>query len=87
MWAAPLGTLALVVVPGAANAMTLGNEYTPNVAYGEVSAVLEAGVQLLYLGALLALLGVGSFLVVRQVLIRRELESAAKELQVCMSIA
>lgn len=37
--------------------------------------------QVLYLGALLALLGAGSFLVVRQILIRRELENAAKELQ------
>jgi len=53
-----------------------------NPAYGEVGALLEVSVQFIYLGALLALLGVGSFLVVRQVLIRRELESAAKELQV-----
>ncbi|CAM6117114.1 unnamed protein product [Calypogeia fissa] len=54
---------------------------TPNPVYGDVGAVLEVGVQLLYLGALLTLLGVGSFLVVRQVLIKRELENAAKELQ------
>eukprot|EP00897_Mesotaenium_endlicherianum_P005434 jgi/Mesen1/4919/ME000246S04138 len=62
----------------AAEAATL---YTPNVVYGEVASVLEASVQLLYLGSLLVLLGAGSFLVVRQVLIRRELENAAKELQ------
>lgn len=54
----------------------------PNMAYGEIGQGLEFGVQLIYLGALLALLGVGSFLAVRQVLVRRELESAAKDLQV-----
>jgi len=36
--------------------------------------------QLLYLSVLLSFLGAGSFLVVRQVLLRRELEAAAKEL-------
>ena len=69
---------ALVGFSGAATASVL----EPNMAYGEIGEGLEFGVQLIYLGALLALLGVGSFLVVRQVLIRRELESAAKELQV-----
>jgi hypothetical protein len=69
---------ALVGFSGAANASVL----EPNMAYGEIGAGLEFGVQLIYLGALLSLLGVGSFLVVRQILIRRELESAAKELQV-----
>lgn len=52
-----------------------------NPVYGESAALLEASVQVLYLGALLALLGAGSFLVVRQILVRRELENAAKELQ------
>ncbi|KAG0614726.1 hypothetical protein M758_6G199300 [Ceratodon purpureus] len=66
---------SLVGFPGAASALE------PNMAYGEIGQGLEFGVQLIYLGALLALLGVGSFLVVRQVLIRRELESAAKDLQ------
>jgi len=69
---------ALVGFSGTANASVL----EPNMAYGEMAQGLEFGVQLIYLGALLALLGVGSFLVVRQVLIRRELESAAKDLQV-----
>jgi len=68
---------ALVVFSGAANASTL----EANMAYGEIGEGLEFGVQLIYLGALLALLGVGSFLVVRQVLVRRELEAAAKDLQ------
>lgn len=36
--------------------------------------------QLLYLGLLLSFLAVGAYLVVRQVLIRRELEEAAKVL-------
>jgi tetratricopeptide (TPR) repeat protein len=40
----------------------------------------DAPAQVLYLGALLSFLGAGSFLVVRQVLLRRELEAAAKEL-------
>jgi len=69
---------ALVGFSGTANASVL----ELNMAYGEMAEGLEFGVQLIYLGALLALLGVGSFLVVRQVLIRRELESAAKDLQV-----
>ena len=41
---------------------------------------LETPVQLLYLFSLLGFLVVGAFLVVRQVLIRRELEEAAKVL-------
>jgi tetratricopeptide (TPR) repeat protein len=53
---------------------------TPNAVY-EVSELFEFGIQLIYLGALISLLGVGSFFVVRQVLVRRELENAAKELQ------
>lgn len=53
---------------------------TPNAVY-EVSALFEFGIQLIYLGALISLLGVGSFFVVRQIVIRRELENAAKELQ------
>eukprot|EP01018_Ginkgo_biloba_P015572 Gb_28677 [translate_table: standard] len=55
-------------------------ERMPNAIY-ELGEVLEFGVQLIYLGVLLGLLGVGSFFVVRQILIRRELENAAKELQ------
>jgi hypothetical protein len=77
--AASLVMPALVSFAGAANAIVLGEG---NLAYGEVGAGLEFSVQLIYLGALIVLLGIGSFLVVRQVLIRRELESAAKELQV-----
>ncbi|CAI5485041.1 unnamed protein product [Closterium sp. Yama58-4] len=45
------------------------------------AAPLEFSVLFLYLGGLLALLGFGTFLVVRQVLVKRELENAAKELQ------
>ncbi|BBN01459.1 hypothetical protein MPTK1_2g07550 [Marchantia polymorpha subsp. ruderalis] len=67
--------VASTLYPDSANANTL------NPAYADVGALLEAGVQLIYLGALLILLGVGSFLVVRQVLIKRELETAAKDLQ------
>jgi len=56
-------------------------EARPNAVY-EVSELFEFGIQLIYLGALISLLGIGSFFVVRQIVIRRELENAAKELQV-----
>lgn len=52
-----------------------------NVVY-EVGELFELGIQLSYLLLLLALLGVGSFYVIRQVLVRRELDLSAKELQV-----
>ncbi len=76
-----LSAFSCLTTTGGASAMDIVN-VSANPAYGEVGALLEVSVQFIYLGALLALLGVGSFLVVRQVLIRRELESAAKELQV-----
>jgi hypothetical protein len=41
---------------------------------------LETPIQLIYLVTLLGFLGVGAYLVVRQVLIRRELDEAAKAL-------
>jgi hypothetical protein len=41
---------------------------------------LETPIQLLYLTALLGFLAAGAYLVVRQVLIRRELDEAAKAL-------
>ncbi|GAA0162441.1 hypothetical protein Leryth_001990 [Lithospermum erythrorhizon] len=47
----------------------------------EVGELFELGIQLTYLLLLLALLGVGSFYVIRQVLVRRELDLSAKELQ------
>lgn len=47
---------------------------------GEVGDGLEAPVQLAYLLTLMGFLVVGAYLVVRQVLIRRELEEAAKVL-------
>jgi hypothetical protein len=47
---------------------------------GDVAEGLEAPVQLAYLLTLMGFLVVGAFLVVRQVLIRRELEEAAKVL-------
>lgn len=46
----------------------------------QLSAGLEAPVQLLYLGTLLALLSAAAFLVVRQALRRSELEAASKAL-------
>ncbi|KAJ6952534.1 tetratricopeptide repeat domain-containing protein PYG7 [Populus alba x Populus x berolinensis] len=47
----------------------------------EVGELFELGIQLSYLLLLLALLGVGTFFVIRQVLTRRELDLSAKELQ------
>lgn len=47
----------------------------------EIGELFEVGIQLSYLLLLLALLGVGTFFVIRQVLVRRELDLSAKELQ------
>ncbi|KAL5778943.1 hypothetical protein ACOSQ2_009680 [Xanthoceras sorbifolium] len=47
----------------------------------EIGELFELGIQLSYLLLLLGLLGVGSFFVIRQVLVRRELDLSAKELQ------
>ena len=48
----------------------------------EVAELFELGIQLSYLLILLGLLGAGTFFVIRQVLVRRELDLSAKELQV-----
>ncbi|KAF7136057.1 hypothetical protein RHSIM_Rhsim08G0049700 [Rhododendron simsii] len=47
----------------------------------EIGELFELGIQLSYLLILLSLLGVGTFFVIRQVLVRRELDLSAKELQ------
>lgn len=49
----------------------------------EIGELFELGIQLSYLLILLGFLGVGTFFVIRQVLVRRELDLSAKELQVC----
>ncbi|GAQ82847.1 hypothetical protein KFL_001260170 [Klebsormidium nitens] len=78
----PLAVVSTLATPFDLHAAPLSLDLPPlNPVYGEVGAVLELSVQLIYLLGLLALLGTGSFLVVRQVLIRRELENAAKDLQ------
>lgn len=46
----------------------------------EVADGLEGGIQFLYLGSLLAILGFAGFIIVRQVLIRRELDESAKNM-------
>lgn len=48
----------------------------------EVGELFELGIQLSYLLLLLGLLGAGTFFVIRQVIVRRELDLSAKELQV-----
>nr|CAD1820625.1 unnamed protein product [Ananas comosus var. bracteatus] len=47
----------------------------------ETGELFELGIQLSYLLILLGLLGAGTFFVIRQVLVRRELDLSAKELQ------
>ncbi|KAE8677362.1 Tetratricopeptide repeat superfamily protein isoform 2 [Hibiscus syriacus] len=47
----------------------------------EIGELFELGIQLSYLLLLLGFLGVGTFFVIRQVLVRRELDLSAKELQ------
>ena len=44
----------------------------------EVADGLEGGIQFIYLGSLLGILGFAGFIIVRQVLIRRELDASAK---------
>lgn len=47
----------------------------------ETAELFELGIQLSYVLLLLGFLGVGTFYVIRQVLVRRELDLSAKELQ------
>uniref|UniRef100_K7N442 Uncharacterized protein n=1 Tax=Glycine max TaxID=3847 RepID=K7N442_SOYBN len=47
----------------------------------EVGELFDLSIQLIYLVLLLGLLGTGTFFVIRQVLVRRELDLSAKELQ------
>ncbi|RDX97871.1 Tetratricopeptide repeat domain-containing protein PYG7, chloroplastic [Mucuna pruriens] len=47
----------------------------------EVGELFDLSIQLIYLVLLLGLLGAGTFFVIRQVLVRRELDLSAKELQ------
>lgn len=62
--------------------MAHASEYgKPNMVY-ETGELFELGIQLSYLLLLLGFLGVGTFFVIRQVLVRRELDLSAKELQV-----
>lgn len=62
------------------SAFTLHIEEKLECCGAQVAEGLEAPVQLLYLLTLLGFLAAGAYLVVRQVLIRRELEEAAKVL-------
>ncbi|POO00230.1 N-terminal acetyltransferase A, auxiliary subunit [Trema orientale] len=69
-------TLWLISVPLA----HASDNITNNAVY-EVGEAFELGIQLSYLLLLLGFLGVGTFFVIRQVLVRRELDLSAKELQ------
>ncbi|GKV09033.1 hypothetical protein SLEP1_g20593 [Rubroshorea leprosula] len=57
------------------------SELTRGNAVYEIGELFELGIQLSYLLLLLGLLGAGTFFVIRQVLVRRELDLSAKELQ------
>jgi hypothetical protein len=46
----------------------------------DVSAGLEGGIQAIYLGSLLAILGFAGYIIIRQVFIRRELDESAKQM-------
>ncbi|MED6123880.1 hypothetical protein PIB30_053747 [Stylosanthes scabra] len=66
-----------VVSPGlsyASDSMKMNEIYA-------VGELFDLSIQLLYLLSLLGLLGVGTYFVIRQVLVRRELDLSAKELQ------
>ncbi|XP_044511723.1 tetratricopeptide repeat domain-containing protein PYG7, chloroplastic-like [Mangifera indica] len=72
-----IGSSSWLISAQLANA---GENVRPEVIY-EVGELFELGIQLSYLLLLLGLLGVGTFFVIRQVLVRRELDLSAKELQ------
>lgn len=76
----PLTATALLLSLGAGAVLPLPAAAALAQSFADVSEGLETPVQLIYLAALLGFLVVGAFLVVRQVLIRRELEEAAKVL-------
>lgn len=66
--------------PGTEFEFTTGGGPSVHSPFIDLAEGLETPVQLIYLATLLGFLVVGAFLVVRQVLIRRELEEAAKVL-------
>jgi tetratricopeptide (TPR) repeat protein len=75
--AAPLAAVPLAAHAAVVAAAAAASAAAPAF---DLAEGLEAPVQALYLAALLGFLAVGAFLVARQVLIRRELEEAAKVL-------
>jgi len=83
VWASVLsfGQISLLTSAQVAHA---GESIKPEAIY-EVGELFELGIQLSYLLLLLALLGVGTFFVIRQVLTRRDLDLSAKELQASSS--
>ncbi|KAF9661645.1 hypothetical protein SADUNF_Sadunf19G0090300 [Salix dunnii] len=84
VWASALsfGKISLLTSAEVAHA---GESIKPEAIY-EVGELFELGIQLSYLLLLLTLLGVGTFFVIRQVLMRRELDLSAKELQASSSL-
>ncbi|KAL5223585.1 hypothetical protein ABZP36_010224 [Zizania latifolia] len=77
-----LGTLPCCTMAWLSSAQTAQSSEGTNInMVYEVGELFELGIQLSYLLILLGLLGAGTFFVIRQVLVRRELDLSAKELQ------
>lgn len=76
-YAFAFGSSSWLISAQVANA---AEKFSTDVVY-EIGELFELGIQLSYVLLLLGLLGVGSFFVIRQVLVRRELDLSAKELQ------
>lgn len=78
-WVLPFlfGQTISVISPGVSYA---SNSVKINEIY-QVGELFDVGIQLIYLLLLLGLLGAGTYYVIRQVLVRRELDLSAKELQ------
>ncbi|KAI3886454.1 hypothetical protein MKX03_036741 [Papaver bracteatum] len=77
MWVPPCVAVTWLSIAEAAH---YSGEMRFNSVY-EVGELFELGIQLSYVLLLLGLLGAGTFFVIRQVIVRRELDLSAKELQ------
>ncbi|KAF8109937.1 hypothetical protein N665_0089s0056 [Sinapis alba] len=75
-----LGQSLLIISANQTAAVAAAETIKPEPVY-EIGELFEQSIQLSYLLLLLGLLGVGTFYVIRQVLVRRELDLSAKELQ------
>ena len=77
--AGPAKLATITLQPSSLSASALQQQHQLTQLF-QISEGLETPIQLIYLLTLLGFLGAGAFLVVRQVLIRRELDEGAKQL-------